>query len=267
MQTDTHTGRHVPLDGASNFRDFGGYPAGDGRAVKWGRLYRSDRLSELTAADRDRLAPLGIARVYDLRRNSEAMAAPTLWPGAQVIRSALFEDEAGGPSTFARIAGDEAARHDAALSRAIMGEMYRRMVTEPGPLTVFRRVFEDLAEADAYPALFHCAGGKDRTGVTCALILGVLGVSREDVTADFMLTQRYYDSDEARKLRVAQIVAEAGLGFWSEEALAPVFGVEQAYIDTALDLVEAAGGTERFLTQRVGVGGETLERVRAVLLA
>jgi len=262
MQTE----RHFPLTGASNFRDFGGYSGRDGRTVKWRRLFRSDRLSDLTDDDRARLAPLGVRHVWDLRRDSEAAAAPTTWPGGRVIRSPVFEDESGGPSTFQRIAGDEAARHDAALSRAIMGEMYRRMVTEPGPLAVFRRVFEHLAQDDAYPVLFHCAGGKDRTGVTCALILGVLGVSREDVTADFMLTKRYYDSDEARKLRVAQIVAEAGLGFWSEEALAPVFGVEQAYIDTALDIVEAAGGTERFLVERVGVGPAALERARGALL-
>jgi protein-tyrosine phosphatase len=260
------TQRHVPLQGASNFRDFGGYAGHGGRTVKWGRLYRSDRLSDLTAADRARLAPLGIRQVYDLRRDSEAAIAPTEWPGAQVNRSPVFEDEAGGPSTFARIAADEAARHDAALSRAIMGQMYVRMVTEPGPLAVFRRLFEDLADEGATPALFHCAGGKDRTGVTCALILGVLGVARADVVADFMLTQRYYDSDEARKLRVAQIVAEAGLGFWSEEALAPVFGVEQAYIDTALDLVEAAGGVERFMTERVGLQPDVLERVQTILL-
>jgi protein-tyrosine phosphatase len=264
-----HTDRHLPLDGASNFRDFGGYAARDGRLVKWRRLFRSDRLSELTPEDHARLAPLGIRHVYDLRRDSEAAAAPTNWPGEaapRLIRSPLFNDEAG-PNTFQRIAADEAARHDAAASRAMMSQMYARMVTEPGPLAIFRGVFERLAEDETYPVLFHCSGGKDRTGVTCALILLTLGVSRADVTADFMLTQGYYDSNPARQARITQIVAEAGIGHWSEEALVPIFSVEQAYIDTALDLLEEAGGIEPFMTKRVGVGREVLERVRAVLLA
>ena len=260
-----HTERHFPLQGASNFRDFGGYAGRDGRRVKWRKLFRSDRLSELSPDDRARLALLEMRHIYDLRRDSEAAAAPTLWPGARVVRSPMFNDEAG-PNTFQRIAADDAARHDAALSRDIMGQMYVRMVTLPQPLATLRRMFEQLANEEAYPALFHCAGGKDRTGVTCALILSVLGVARADVVADFMLTQRYYDSDEARQQRISQIVSEAGLGFWSEEALAPIFGVEQAYIDIALDQVDAAGGIELFTTERVGLEPAVLERMRTILL-
>jgi protein-tyrosine phosphatase len=258
--------RHVPLDGASNFRDFGGYATSDGRQVKWRRLFRSDRLSELTADDHARLAPLGVRHVYDLRRLSELQAAPTNWPGPTLLHRPLFVDEAG-PSTFTRIADDEAARHDAALARGIMAQLYQRLVTEPGPLAIYREVFEHLAEPDCTPVLFHCSAGKDRTGVTCALVLGALGVSRADITHDFMLTKQHYEADAARAERIAQIVAEAGLGFWSEEALVPIFTVEQAYLDTALDLVEAAGGVDRFLADRAGVPAATLDRVKAALVA
>src|SRR5690242_19564337 len=107
--------RHVPVDGASNFRDFGGYATAEGRQVQWGRLYRSDRLSELTAADHARLAPLGIRHVYDLRRASELEAAPTHWPGPDaptLLHRPLFVDEAG-PSTFQRVADDAQARDSA----------------------------------------------------------------------------------------------------------------------------------------------------------
>ena len=261
--------RHIPLDGASNFRDFGGYAAGDGRAVRWGRLYRSDRLSELTARDHARLAPLGIRQVWDLRRQSEADAAPTHWPGEgapRQIRHPMFVDAADGPSTFERIAVSEEARHDAALARAVMGQLYVRLVSEPGPLAALRVMFEHLAEPGGAPVLYHCSAGKDRTGVTCALILAALGVGRADIDADFMLTQRYYGSEAARKLRIAQIVEEAGLGFWSEEALVPIFTVEQAYLDTALGLVDEAGGIERFLAERVGVGAGVVDRLRGELM-
>ncbi len=264
MQPD----RHIPLQGASNFRDFGGYPAGDGRGVKWRRLYRSDKLSELTAEDYATLAEHAIRRVYDLRRDSEVAAWPTRWPGddaPDLIHSPLFNDEAG-LNTFERIAANDQARHDPEASRAIMSGMYVRMVTDPGPLAAFKALFTQLAEPGAFPALFHCAGGKDRTGVTCALILSVLGVARADIVEDFMLTRLYYASDANREKRIAQIVAGAELGFWSEEALKPIFGVEEAYIETALDLVEAAGGVEPFLVQKVGVAPEALERIRNELL-
>ena len=176
------------------------------------------------------------------------------------------DDHGDGPSTFERIAVSEAARHDAGMARAIMGQLYARLVSEPGPLAALKVMFEHLAEPDGAPVLYHCSAGKDRTGVTCALILAALGVSRADIDADFMLTQQYYGADAARAQRIAQIVEEAGLGFWSEAALVPIFTVEQAYLDTALGLVDETGGIERFLAERVGVGAGVLERLRAGLL-
>jgi len=260
--------RHIALQGASNFRDFGGYSTADGRSVKWRRLYRSDRLSDLTAADYATLGPHGVRFVYDLRRGSEVEASPTVWLGEAaptVIHAPIFNDEAG-PNAFQRVSADAAARHDPDVARAIMSQAYVRMVTEPAPLATLGRIFARLAEPEAFPAVFHCAGGKDRTGVTCALILGVLGVGREDIADDFMLTGKYYDATGHLSRRVGQVVAEADLGFWSEAALMPIFGVERAYIDTALDLVEAAGGTDAFLVDRAGVAPQALDRLREQLL-
>jgi len=182
------------------------------------------------------------------------------------VRSPLFNDDTG-PNTFQRVQASEAARHDPAVSREIMAGMYVRVVTEDQPLAAFGRIFTRLAEDDgALPVLFHCSGGKDRTGVTCALILSALGVAREDVVADFMLTQLYYDSAANLGQRVSQIVAEADDGFWSEAALRPIFGVERGYIDKALAHVDAAGGAEAFLAQRSRVSADTLDRVRDRLL-
>ena len=261
--------RHIPLEGASNFRDFGGYRTTDGRTVAWRRLFRSDRLSELTAADFERLSVHGIRLVYDLRRDSESTVAPTRWPGPNapdVVRSPLFVDETG-PSTFQRIALDDTARHDASLARAIMLEMYARMVTEPGPLAIYRTIFTQLAEPASVPALFHCSGGKDRTGVTCALILSALGASRGDVIADFMISRALYGADKNLQARIAQVVAATPIGHWSEEALAPIFAVEAAYIERALEHVDASGGIEAYLIERVGLERDVLMRLREALVA
>lgn len=236
--------------------------------MKWRRLFRSDRLSDLTRADYESLDSHSIRLVYDLRRDSEAAAAPTNWgtaAGPALVRSPLFNDEAG-PNTFQRIAANAAARHDPKLSREMMGEMYYRLVTEAGPLAVFRSIFERLADPEAYPVLFHCSGGKDRTGVTCALILSALGVSRRDVVEDFMLTRQFYDSAANLMARVSQIMGEAEAGLWSEAALVPIFGVEESYIAVALDHVDAAGGIESFLAGKVGLDADTLQQLRVNLL-
>jgi len=261
--------RHVALQGASNFRDFGGYPTEAGRAVKWRRLYRSDHLSELTAADFERLAEHGVRLVCDLRRDSEAEAKPTRWPGpgAPVLaRTPLFND-ADGLNTFQRIDGDEDARNDPAASRAVMRELYLRLVTEPGPLAALRGIFERLAEAEtAFPVLFHCAAGKDRTGVVCALVLGALGVARAHIVEDFMLTQQLYDASAARRERISQIIESTQFRSWSAAALRPIFSAEPEYIEVALNEVEAAGGVVTFLTGRAGVSPQVLERLQGALL-
>jgi len=258
--------RHVPLQGASNFRDFGGYPAADGRTVRWRRLFRSDRLSELTAADYEALGAYGIRFVYDLRRDSEVSASPTRWQGEagpELIRSPIFSDDSGRHMLL-RMSAD-GSPPDADLARQVMIETYARMVSDPGALATLGGIFARLTASDAFPALFHCAAGKDRTGVTCALILMALGVARDDVVEDFMLTQRYYDAAAGLERNVSQVVDHAGRG-WSREALRPMFGVERAYIETALDLVHAAGGVEAFLIERLGVSSDGLERLREQLL-
>ncbi len=261
--------RHIPLAGASNFRDFGGYPTADGRQVKWRLLYRSDRLCDLTAEDYVALAPHRIRFVYDLRRDSEVAEAPTIWrgePAPELIRAMMMPDSAG-PNTFQRIAADETARHDANITRKIMRRMYENMLSLPAPIAAYGMIFQRLGELDAFPALFHCAGGKDRTGAVAALILDLLGVAREDIAEDFMLTGLYYDAANSLKNRVSQIVSTAEIGHWSEEALVPIFGVERDYIETFLDILAAEGGAERFLTDKAGVEPAALARVRAALLA
>jgi protein-tyrosine phosphatase len=264
MQPD----RHIPLQGASNFRDFGGYPAAQGRMVARGRLFRSDRLSDLTAQDYAALGAYRIRFVYDLRRGSELQSSPTRWAGEaapELIHVPMFLD--GTHQNVLQRAADLGEKRDADLARKIMRDMYFRMVTEPHALATLGRIFSRLAAPGAFPALFHCAAGKDRTGVTCALILASLGVSREDIVEDFMLTGKHYDALASLDRNIPQVVGATNAGEWPREALLPIFGVEPAYIDTALDQVEAEGGVEAFLQGKLGVSADVVERLRAQLLA
>lgn len=260
--------RHIPLQGASNFRDFGGYLTADGRRVARGRLFRSDRLSDLTDGDCEALAAYGIRFVYDLRRASELEAYPTRWPGEaapELIHSPMFPD--GEHQNVLQRAGLGGTAPDAELARQVMREMNVRMVTDAYSLTTLSRIFARLAGGDAFPALFHCAAGKDRTGVTCALILSSLGVSREDVVADFMLTGQYYDVGPNLERYIPQVVGRTNEGGWTREALAPVFGVDPSFIAAALDQIEADGGIEAFVRDKLGLSKDGLAQLRGQLLA
>jgi protein-tyrosine phosphatase len=261
--------RHIPLEGASNFRDFGGYDTAGGRRVKMGRLYRSDRLSMLTEADFKALESRHIRLICDLRREREIEMNPTNWPeptAPERLHISLLT-EVSGPDVMARVLADPEIRRDAVRTRLEMIALYGRLARETPAIEGYKLLFERLARADAYPFLVHCSAGKDRTGVVCAMIQAILGVSEADVREDFMLTAKHYDGARNIEARVPQIMAGLDVEGWTIEALAPVFTVEEAYLEGFLEAVSLEHGTiERFLTGRVGVPEATLEEIRELLL-
>lgn len=259
--------RNVPLEGASNFRDFGGYKTPTG-VVKGGVLYRSERLSNLTAADFDALNARGIRLVVDLRRESEREQDPTRWrgdePPEQMHVPLLVERD--GPSSAQQVASDPRARGNPERAAEVMRGLYRGLIREPATRERYRVIFERITAGDGLPVVIHCSGGKDRTGVLAALIHSVLGVSRDDIVADFMLTTRYYDGLARLRERAAQIY-EHELEGWSPDALGPLFTVHESYIHSALSAVdEEFGSVSEFLTEGAGIRPSVLDRLRDLLI-
>jgi protein-tyrosine phosphatase len=170
--------RLVPLEGAFNFRDLGGYPVLGGGRTRWGRLYRSDGLQALTEADAAALRELGLSTVVDLRTDVELERwgrgrlrdEPIRWEHLSVIRAD------GGESVAAPDTDDLAERY---LWYLEVGA---------GPVA---RALAVLAEPGATPAVFHCAAGKDRTGVVAALILDAVGVEPEAIVTDYAETSAH----------------------------------------------------------------------------
>lgn len=152
--------RRLPLEGAANFRDLGGYRTADRRYVRWGLIYRSGHLANLTAHDYEYLGGMGIRLVCDVRTESERQRSPTRWMGlAPEFLSAPIAS-----SGYDRLAIDNAPQYGTILRRLAAGDL---------------------------PAVEHCSGGKDRTGVFAAILLTVLGVPRETVIRDYLLTTDY----------------------------------------------------------------------------
>jgi protein-tyrosine phosphatase len=226
--------RHLNLEGASNFRDVGGYPASDGRTVRWRRIFRSNHLGHLTEADIEIVRGLGVKNAFDFRGVEERANA------ACKIREIEVHSLPIEPTVVAALRARLQAR---ALSSAdaleIMRESYRgyvRLNTHS-----FRELFLRLIEATA-PLVIHCTAGKDRTGFACALVLHALGVPDEVISEDYLLTNHFYRRDPNASTDLPDDVRQAigrveasflAAGF---EAVRADYGDLESYFRDGLDL-------------------------------
>jgi protein-tyrosine phosphatase len=243
-----HPQRVWPLQGATNFRDLGGYPGHEGRPVRWRRLFRSDHLGGLTEADKAVLAELGLAKAFDFRGQAERAAVTYELPG--VTQHSLAIE----PTVVQRMQDLVTAGQALTCERAaeLMTDLYRALVSDQSHR--FAELFEHLLQADA-PLVFHCTAGKDRTGFAAALILLALGVPRDVVEQDYLLTNRVFQQPPA---------AQGGL---SAEVLAVLWRVQPGFLHAALQAVDSDhGGVERYLSQRLGMGAPARQQLMQLYL-
>lgn len=197
--------KHIPLKQACNFRDLGGYPTDDGRYTRWGILYRSDALSSLTGEDWDTLAERGVRTVIDLRGDEEVKTSPVLAPeSVSCYHDSLMreldqmigrkEEEPG--KTLEKFSGESTG------ATGILGSMkldYGKTLF--GNLECGVNILETITERLQEGAVvFMCSAGKDRTGIIAALLLYLCGVSREDIVADYMVSNIYNSNGINKKL-------------------------------------------------------------------
>jgi hypothetical protein len=241
--------RLIPLAGAFNFRDLGGYAGRDGRTTRWGRLFRSDTLHELTAADVVTLRSLGLTTIVDLRTTAELerTGRGPLGPEPIAYRHlSLIRDGAGEAMAAPAPAGEDLAERYLWYL-----EVGRRPLVEA--LTL-------LADPDHLPLVFHCAAGKDRTGVLAALVLAILGVDDEVIVADYVIT--------ADRMELILDRYRADPVFAERMAAAPPsrFGVEAATMVRFLaELGDRFGGAAAW-AEAAGVPAAALVRMEDLLL-
>ncbi|HEX2783106.1 MAG TPA: tyrosine-protein phosphatase [Ilumatobacteraceae bacterium] len=244
--------RLVALEAVHNFRDLGGYATADGRHTVWRTLFRADGLYRLTAADVVALEPLGLRTVIDLR------SAPELSERGRFpvdVHPVVFHHL---PIIDATWADADRPEHDRDEDFLIWA--YQEMLTVGAPR--FAAAFEALAEPDALPAVFHCAAGKDRTGLLAALLLGSLGVSDDDIVADYALTV------EGMARFRAWAAREWPEWFERMASMPPAFTA--ALPEAMRHIVEelsAEHGSIRNYVKSIGVSDATLARLESVLLA
>jgi protein-tyrosine phosphatase len=249
------TERRLGMAGTPNFRDFGGYPAAGSRQVKWGFLFRSGQLSALSEQDVDLLASLELDLVFDFRRVEEQETDLSRLPrqaGPRVVSLPIIP---GSNSRFFEQV--DAPSDDPAAMFNFMLEINRDFA---GPQAVtYRRMFSEILAAPDARFLVHCAAGKDRTGFAAAIILLALGVPREVVMRDYLLTARYFQPEREldrlrQKYQLEHMVAEAIL---------PMLEVHEDYLGIALQHIdENYGSVEEYLEQALGVGPAELAELR-----
>jgi protein-tyrosine phosphatase len=244
--------RHVELDSAFNFRDLGGYPAGDERRTRWRMLFRSDGLHRLTEADVAIMRRIGLRTVIDLRTGDELEERGRFPVDAHPVgfhHLSLMDvvwDRAEAP-----------ADHEPATEFLLT--KYIQMIDSASDRIV--SAFEIIAAPDAHPAVFHCAAGKDRTGVLAGLMLSSLGVADEDVVADYALTASVmermlaYWRAESQKLESPPPPAPAAFLAADPQAMAGL-----------LALIRAEHGSTRQYVRGLGVSREVLAALDAALL-
>jgi protein-tyrosine phosphatase len=251
--TDSLPPRVLALDGAVNCRDIGGYGAADGHRVRRGRVWRSDAPSRLSAADRRALQQLQLRTVVDLRDSEERELEPSSLAddNALIIHAIGFV-----PRAAHRMLGDlrESRPISPETARSMMLELYRELPRDHAP--AYARMFRLLIAPDALPAMVHCTSGKDRTGFGIALLLCALGVPRETVLEDYLLTNRYRrDIGAILRRRV------------DPEVLDVVVAAHTEYLDAAFDSIRAHhGSVEHFLAGALGLDPNDLFTLKERLL-
>jgi len=257
-------GRHIALEGVDNFRDFGDYPGLGGRRLRSGRLFRSASHGRATDGDLEVIAGLGITVIVDLRRHNERERDPPRRHAGfsgQVIENQTGEE--ADDTWRAHIAQSDLSP---ASFREYMFTYYRQAPFEPRHIDLFSRYFRAVAASDA-PVLIHCAAGKDRTGLLAALTHHLAGVHRDDMTADYLLTndpQRM----ERRLPVVAKVIEEIAGRAPSDAAVRTAMGVEAAFLEASFAAIaERHGGLDAYLEDALGVDPGLRDQLRSRVLA
>jgi protein-tyrosine phosphatase len=199
---DMGTTRRVEIEGAYNVRDLGGYETADGRRTRWRTFLRADSLHRLTASTQARLVGYGLRTVVDLRRTAETEVEPNVFAGSTEVRY-----------HHKNMMGDSLADPTGAVAYpARVVNFYNLILDER--IDQIGETLAILAAPDKGTALFHCAGGQDRTGIIAALLLGLAGVPATTIAEDYTLTaeyivDRYHGADAPPGVDPADYTVEA----------------------------------------------------------
>ena len=253
--------RVLKLDGVHNFRDYGLYTGADGAKIKSGLLWRSAQHGDASDQDLADMHALGIKTVVDLRGPSEREAKPCRRHPEFDAQVFTYPEETAGLALHTEAADGVIT---AAEARAAMVRLYEGIPFRENLVPMIRCYFEVLRRAEG-PSLVHCVAGKDRTGFAVALAQHALGVSHDDILADYELTNQAGNIEARIAAGAAQIRAHRG--DISDETIRTLMGVEAEYLVTAFEHAAARHGSiDAYLAEVIGVDAAMRDALREAYL-
>jgi protein-tyrosine phosphatase len=259
--------RLLPLEGGSNFRDMGGYVTADGRTVKRGLLFRSGAMAGLTEADMDYLDGFGFRTVVDLRSSEELELYPNRWVDGRDIDYRYHDYSMMDLMKRAGERGQASGGGDYSAMYLYMADMLRPQLS----------MYFDALLDGAVPAVVNCSAGQDRTGITSAMLLSVLGVERDTILEDYLLSTDFrrpdnekgdVDLEEAAKTNAfAAMMLQYGSGVESSRPNPLVTEDGTPFLQLTFDAIETRyGSVSSWLSEELGVSPQEQARLRAMYL-
>lgn len=245
--------RRLPLTGATNFRDLGGYRSKDGRTLKWNQFYRSDELCHLTDQDKWYLQQFGIKFIVDFRSDQERSKKPNQeLVGVENLHTSVFtkqEEKRNGMSldlfSFFRF---RKMMDQLKSPIRFMKRLYCDMVTNK---PAFHQLIQLISSPHQVPIVFHCTVGKDRTGFASALLLFTLGIPEETVMEDYLLTNQFIETKEQQLMKRYAPFLQSDR---AKEILKTIMEAKQEYLQAAIQVIKEKHGTiEKYLEEEYGL--------------
>lgn len=246
------TARVLPIQNGHNYRELGGYQTQDGRSLKYHKIVRSGHLCDLSTADQQFLTDYGIATDVDFRSKDEVKKGPDKVPaGVDYIFNPVFStDETESTKSAAEREADMALMdEDPTVGHRRMLHVYHNLITDTHAQKAYRRFFDLLLanDHDHQALLFHCTGGKDRTGLGAYFFLQALNVDPETIRHDYLLTNtviKDYLNDFINGLKKdghTQASIANNIAFW---------GIDGDYLDQAeKDIRDMSGDVQHYLRE------------------
>ena len=270
----------IGLTGVTNARQLGGYVGADGRTVKDGALIRTAKLADATDEDLDKLANVyHVSKVIDFRTLVEATSAadPTIAGASNTRMSAI--DVGTSAFEIVKLVG-EASSGTAAIDLdtikslvslaqngvigTIMKDQYEGLVSDVGSIVVYRQFFNMLLSANGETVLYHCTSGKDRAGVATILLLSALGVDKETIKQDFLLSNQYYaDQMQEAYDKAYSVCPIASVATDVSRA----YGVDEAWFNAVYSTIQSKyGSMDIYLKLCMGLSNSDLQQLRDAYL-
>lgn len=258
----------INLEGLLNVRDLGGITTVDNRRVKLGRIIRSDNLSSATENDCKKLKEYGLKMIVDFRTEDEISASPdkeicqVQWihnPILKCLTTGITKKDEKKASCLEELLLNFSLELGIGGKRWLKG-LYAPLVSDRFSLNGYRKFLDILSKNKDGAILYHCSAGKDRVGVGTLIFLSALGVSRESIIKDYLITNESYADVIAGAIELGK---RCNVDKEILDTIQPLSGVDVEYIENAFEIIDNTfGGTDAFLKNQLGLTDEYIARLK-----